>query len=40
MKWYNDMTKQQKQNFKKVIAGCIVAVILILLIPVIWKVIL
>lgn len=33
MKWYNDMTEQQKQNFQKVIVVCIVGAILILLIP-------
>lgn len=33
MKWYNDMTEQQKRNFKKVIAVCVVGAILILLIP-------
>lgn len=33
MKWYNDMTEQQKQNFKKVITICVVGAILILLIP-------
>lgn len=37
MKWYNDMTEQQKQNFQKVIVVCIVGVISILLIPMIWK---
>ncbi len=40
MKWYNDMTEQQKQSFKKVIAVCAVGAILILFIPVIWKFIL
>lgn len=40
MKWYNDMTEQQKQSFKKVIAICIIGAILILLIPMIWKFIL
>lgn len=40
MKWYNDMTEQQKRNFKKVIVVCVVAVILILLIPMIWRFIL
>ncbi len=40
MKWYNDMTEQQKRNFKKVIAVCVVGAILILLIPMIWKFIL
>jgi len=33
MKWYNDMTEQQKQSFQKVIAVCLVGAILILLIP-------
>lgn len=36
MKWYNDMTEQQKQNFKKVITICVVGAILILLIPMVW----
>ena len=40
MKWYNNMTEQQKRNFKKVIAVCVVGAILILLIPMIWKFIL
>lgn len=35
MKWYNDMTEQQKRSFQKVIAVCIVGVILILLIPIV-----
>jgi hypothetical protein len=33
MKWYNDMTEQQKQSFQKVIAVCVIGAILILLIP-------
>lgn len=33
MKWYRDMTEQQKQSFSKVITVCVVGVILILLIP-------
>lgn len=33
MKWYNDMTRQEKQSFQKVIAVCVVGAILILLIP-------
>ena len=33
MKWYNDMTEQQKQSFQKVIAVCVVGAILISLIP-------
>ena len=40
MKWYNDMTEQQKRKFKKVIVVCVVGAILILLIPMIWKFIL
>ncbi len=36
MKWYNDMTEQQKQNFKKVITICVVGAILILIIPMVW----
>ena len=30
MKWYNYMTKQEKRNFQKVIAVCVVGAILIL----------
>ena len=37
MKWYNDMSEQQKRNFKKVIVVCVVGAISILLIPMIWK---
>ena len=33
MKWYNDMTEQEKRSFQKVIAVCAVGAILILLIP-------
>lgn len=40
MNWYNDMNKQQKRSFNKVIAVCVVGTILILLIPMIWKLIL
>lgn len=36
MKWYNDMTEQEKQSFKKVIAVCVVGVIFILLIPMVF----
>lgn len=36
MKWYNDMTEQQKQSFQKVIAVCVVSAILILLIPTVF----
>lgn len=35
MKWYNDMTEQQKQSFKKVISVCGIGAILILLFPII-----
>ena len=35
--WYNDMTEQQKRNFKKVIVVCVLGAILILLIPMILK---
>ena len=34
MKWYNEMTEQQKQSFQKVLAVCLVAAIIILLIPI------
>ena len=30
MKWYNDMTEQEKQSFQKVIVVCVVGAILIL----------
>ena len=40
MKWYNDMTEQEKQSFKKVVAVCVAGAILILLIPMIWHLIL
>ncbi len=33
MKWYNDMDKQEKRSFQKVITICVVGAILILLIP-------
>lgn len=33
MKWYNDMSEQQKQSFQKVIVACLIGAILILLIP-------
>lgn len=35
MKWYNNMSEQQKRSFQKVIAICIVGAILILLIPIV-----
>lgn len=31
MKWYNDMTEQEKRSFQKVIAVCVIGAILILL---------
>ena len=40
MKWYNDMTEQEKQSFQKVIAVCVIGAILILLIPMVWHFIL
>lgn len=40
MKWYNDMTEEQKQSFQKVIVVCVVGAILILLIPMIFNFIL
>lgn len=33
MKWFNNMTEQEKQSFKKVITVCIVGAIFVLLIP-------
>ncbi len=35
MKWYNNMSEQQKRSFQKVIAICVVGAILILLIPIV-----
>lgn len=40
MKWYNDMTEQQKRSFLKVISVCVIGAILILLIPVVLHIIL
>lgn len=34
MTWYNDMTVQQKKDFKKVIAISVIGVIIVLLIPI------
>lgn len=39
MKWYDDMTEQQKRSFHKVIVVCVIGVILILLIPLAFHVI-
>lgn len=36
MKWYDDMTEQEKRSFQKVIVVCVVGAILILLIPMVW----
>ena len=33
MKWYNDMTEQEKRSFQKVIVVCVVGAILILIVP-------
>lgn len=35
MKWYNNMTEQEKNNFNKVIVVCIIGAILVFLIPLI-----
>lgn len=34
MTWYNDMTVQQKKDFKKVIAISVIGAIIVLLIPI------
>lgn len=39
MKWYNDMTKQEKRSFKKVIVVCVVGAILILIVPMVFMLI-
>ena len=39
MKWYNDMTEQEKQSFKKVIVVCVVGVVLILIVPMVFMLI-
>ena len=36
MKWYNDMTKQEKRSFQKVITVCVVGAILILIVPMVF----
>lgn len=33
MKWYNNMTEQEKNNFNKVIVVCIIGAIFVFLIP-------
>ena len=40
MKWYNYMAKQEKRNFQKVIAVCVVGANLILLIRIVFHTIL
>ena len=36
MKWYNDMSEQEKRSFQKVIAVCVVGSILILIVPMVF----
>ena len=36
MKWYNDMSEQEKRSFQKVITICVVGAILILIVPMIF----
>ena len=36
MKWYNDMSEQEKRSFQKVIAVCVVCSILILIVPMVF----
>ena len=36
MKWYNDMTEQEKRSFQKVITICVVGAILILIVPMVF----
>lgn len=36
MTWYNDMTVQQKKDFKKVIAISVIGAIMVLFIPIIF----
>mgnify|MGYP001146603025 CR=1 FL=1 len=40
MKWYNDMTEQEKRSFQKVIVVCVAGAILILLVPLIFHTVL
>ena len=39
MKWYNEMTEQEKRSFQKVIVVCVVGAILILIVPIVFHVI-
>ena len=36
MKWYNDMSKQEKRSFQKVITVCVVGAIFILIVPIVF----
>lgn len=36
MRWYKEMTKQQKQDFKKVLIACAIGTLLILFIPTVF----
>lgn len=36
MTWYNDMTVQQKRDFKKVIAISVIGAIIVLLVPIVF----
>lgn len=37
MKWYNNMTEQETRSFRKVIVVCTVGVILILIVPMVFR---
>lgn len=39
MKWYNDRTEQEKQSFQKVVVVCVVGAIIILIVPMVFRVI-
>ena len=36
MKWYNDMSEQEKRSLQKVITICVVGAILILIVPMVF----
>ena len=36
MKWYNDMTEQEKRSFQKLIVVFVVCAILILIVPMVF----
>ena len=36
MKWYNDMSEQEKRSFQKVITICVVGAILILIVSMVF----